>query len=134
LTGDHDPALLVKSAMAWASGSLLEQRAALAALCEPRLLVHIDVLDAAFQVLDIATNSILKAKERKSDEFKTLRKGLAYGWSVAVAAFPGAKTRMERWMIETNPDVRWVMKENLKKNRLIRMDPDWVQQWQERLS
>jgi len=32
-------------------------------------------------------------------------------------------------MASTDPDVRWIMKENLKKNRLLRMDADWVRRW-----
>jgi hypothetical protein len=28
--------------------------------------------------------------------------------------------------------VRWVMRENLRKNRLVKMDPEWVtQKWAE---
>jgi hypothetical protein len=33
---------------------------------------------------------------------------------------------MEKWLNSPDSDVRWVMKENLKKNRLIKMDADWV--------
>jgi hypothetical protein len=56
-----------------------------------------------------------------------LRKGLAYGWSVVVAAQPSiGKRRMERWIRSQDSDVRWIMKQNLKKNRLLRMDKAWV--------
>jgi len=59
-----------------------------------------------------------------------LRKGLGYCWSVAVAAFPeeGRKT-MERWFASDDKDVIWIMKENLKKERLTRMDSAWVRKW-----
>jgi len=33
---------------------------------------------------------------------------------------------MEKWLDSQNKDIRWMMKENLKKNRLIKMDADWV--------
>ena len=57
-----------------------------------------------------------------------LRKGLAYGWSVAVAAQPAiGKPRMEKWIVSEDPDIRWIMKQNLKKKRLSRMDESWVQ-------
>jgi hypothetical protein len=26
-------------------------------------------------------------------------------------------------------DIRWIMKANLGKNRLKKMDPDWVDEW-----
>ena len=57
------------------------------------------------------------------DAFKTLRQGLGYCWSVAVAALPEAgKPLMEKWLASADPDIRWIMRENLKKNRLVRMD------------
>jgi hypothetical protein len=33
---------------------------------------------------------------------------------------------MERWFASDDKDVLWVMKENLRKKRLIRMDAQWV--------
>jgi hypothetical protein len=45
-----------------------------------------------------------------------------------VAALPGeGKALMEKWMGATDPDIRWIMKENLKKSRLVRMDAAWVE-------
>jgi hypothetical protein len=34
---------------------------------------------------------------------------------------------MEHWLSSPDKDVRWIMKENLKKNRLAKMDRGWVQ-------
>jgi hypothetical protein len=49
---------------------------------------------------------------------------------VAVAALPiEGKAHMEKWLVKQDKDVQWIMRENLKKNRLIRMDADWVQRW-----
>ena len=63
-----------------------------------------------------------------TDEFRTLRQALAYCWSVVVVADPErGKPRMEYWAGSGDPDVRWVIKENLKKARLLRLDPDWVE-------
>jgi hypothetical protein len=67
---------------------------------------------------------------RKSDAFKTLRQGLGYCWSVAVAALPDAGgPLMEKWLASPDPDIHWIMAENLKKNRLVRMDAAWVARW-----
>jgi hypothetical protein len=41
---------------------------------------------------------------------------------------------MEKWMAEADKDIQWVMRENLKKNRLIRADADWVARWQARMN
>ncbi|MBA3873794.1 MAG: hypothetical protein H0X30_32070, partial [Anaerolineae bacterium] len=55
------------------------------------------------------------------------RKGLAYCWSVAVAALPEqGKPLMEKWLASSDKDIRWLMRENLKKDRLKRMDSAWV--------
>jgi hypothetical protein len=52
---------------------------------------------------------------------------MGYCWSVAVAALPElGKMRMEKWVDHQDQNIHWVMKENLKKNRLIKMDADWV--------
>jgi hypothetical protein len=56
-----------------------------------------------------------------------LRQGLAYCWSVAVAADPGAGIpRFERWARDPDPDVRWLVRQNLAKTRLSRAAPDAV--------
>jgi len=34
---------------------------------------------------------------------------------------------MERWLASTDKDVRRIMKANLKKNRLLKMDKTWVE-------
>jgi hypothetical protein len=36
------------------------------------------------------------------------------------------KPEMERWTGNDDPDIRWIMRENLRKKRLERMDPEWV--------
>jgi hypothetical protein len=85
-------------------------------------------------VLDAITANMTKAAERTTDAFRALRKGMGYCWSVAVAASPSdGKKRMERWMESADADVAWVMKENLGKNRLSKIDPDWVEKWKKRL-
>jgi len=33
---------------------------------------------------------------------------------------------MEAWIGSQDPDIRWIMKQNLKKKRLSRMDKNWV--------
>ena len=119
----------------WGQGELLEQRAAAAALCEPGLLGSSEHAKRVLQVLDAITTSVLSVDDRKSDAFRALRKGLGYCWSVAVAASPAAgKPMMERWFLSQDPDVRWIMRQNLKKKRLLSVDRAWVSQAQRRLA
>jgi hypothetical protein len=125
--GRHSMDDLLDVMIDWSRGTLLERRAAVATLCEPGLLT--DPLHAAkvMDILDGITASILDEDDRKSQDFKVLRKGLAYGWSVGVAAQPEqGKPCMEKWITSEDKDIRWIMKQNLKKKRLSRMDEAWV--------
>jgi hypothetical protein len=120
----------------WSRGSYLEQRAAVAALCEPALLHHPVHVRRVLALLDRVTAALAAAPadDRRGDEFKAMRKGLGYGWSVAAAALPDeGKRAIERWLAFPDRDVAWVMRENLKKARLVRMDAPWVAQAQARL-
>ena len=40
---------------------------------------------------------------------------------------------MDKWLAEGDSQVRWVMKENLGKARLARMDPAWVESCKARI-
>ena len=125
--GDADVEALLRAMAEWSHGTPWEQRAAAAALCEPRLLVKPAHAKATLHILDAITASLRQNRERKSESFRVLRKGLGYCWSVAVAAYPEVgKALMERWIGDPDPDIRWIMRENLRKNRLVRMDPTWT--------
>lgn len=51
-----------------------------------------------------------------------------------MAALPAeGKTLMEKRLVNENKDFRWMMRENLKKNRLLKADPTWTAAWQEKL-
>jgi predicted NAD/FAD-dependent oxidoreductase len=81
-------------------------------------------------MLDAITTSLLAEPNRRTDEFKVLRQALAYGWSVAVAALPAAgKPLLEKWLTTEDRDLAWMARENLKKDRLKRMDAAWVAHW-----
>ena len=77
-------------------------------------------------MLDDMTSSVVGFKG-KDEKFDALKKGLAYCWSVAVAACPEkGKKLMEKWIHRQDKNVVWIMRENLKKNRLAKMDKAWV--------
>lgn len=132
--GDVNMELLIVAMREWAQGALLEQRAAAAALCEPRLLSQTRFARAVLEILDQMTTGIEQVENRRSDDFLALRKGLGYCWSVAVVSLPKeGKELMEKWLVKSDKDIRWIMKENLSKRRLARMDADWVNQWRGRI-
>ena len=125
--GDADFDALLAEMQAWASGTALERRAAVAALCEPRLIVQRAHARAVLALLERVTAE-LPALDRRRDGFKTLRQALGYAWSVAVVALPDeGKPRFERLLASGDSDIRWVARENLRKKRLERMDRDWVE-------
>jgi hypothetical protein len=125
--GDTYIDFLLQELKEWSTGNLLEKRAAAAALCEPRLLTSEKVADAVLDILDEVTSSIVGFGDTKDEGFAVLKKGLAYCWSVAVAACPWkGKKLMEKWAGIGDKTVAWIMKENLKKNRLLKMDNEWV--------
>jgi hypothetical protein len=143
--GDRDLGAVIDELEAWRDGNLYQQRAIAAALCEPRLLrerpaagnVQRNVPSSVKRVLnllDAITRDFSKSKNRQSDDFLALKKGLAYCWSVAAAASPeDGKRAMEKWFASGDPDVRAVMRENLKKDRLKRMDAAWVKEWETKI-
>ena len=124
--GQKDMEALLDKMETWATGTWLEMRAVAAGLAEPALLKEERHILRVLTLLDRITAAIENAMKRDED-FKTLRQGLGYCWSVVVAALPAqGKGAMERWLSSTDKDVRWIMKENLKKKRLARMDATWV--------
>lgn len=132
--GEENMPKLLDEMARWSRGAPFEQRAAAAALCEPALLGDLEHVRKVLDILDDITASIAQVRDRRSEGFVALRKGMGYCWSVAVAASPEeGKPRMERWFDFKDRDVHWIMKQNLKKARLARMDPGWVGEWAARL-
>jgi hypothetical protein len=134
--GDVDMERLIAEMRDWAQGTPLEKRAAVAALCEPRLLGQANHARAVLHIVDDVTASVGVewVGNRRSQDFLTLRQGLGYCWSVAVVALPDeGKALMEKWLARPDRDIQWIMKENLKKARLARMDAGWVEEWRSRI-
>jgi len=134
MLGIADMERLLDEMRKWSRGNALEKRAAAAALCEPVLLKDPDNVVQVIHILDGITMAMSFAVDRKSEDFQALRKGMGYCWSVAAAADPEeGKRAMEKWFYSDDKDIMWVMRENLKKNRMERMDPAWTKKWGEYL-
>lgn len=134
IIGDADLPRLLAEMQCWAAGNLYEQRAAVAALCEPRLLKDPAAANRVLDLMDEITHCFSQVQDRKQEPYQVLKKCLSYGWSVAAAALPEVgKARMERWIACTDPGVLQVMRENLRKNRLLKMDAAWVNAMQTRI-
>jgi hypothetical protein len=125
--GDADPSRLVALAGAWsADQDPLVQRAAVAGICEPRLLRRPETASAALRICADATHALAlrPAGERRSAPVRTLRQALGYGWSVAVAADPPTGLpAFAALSASDDADVAWIVRENGKKARLAKLLP-----------
>ncbi len=127
--GDERPAVLRGTATDWAADpDPLVVRAALAGICEPRLLKDPDTARTALAVCEAATVGLLRlpATDRRSAPARTLRQGLGYCWSVAVAGLPAEGLRrfralQERATTSGDKDLAWIVRSNLGKARLRRL-------------
>jgi hypothetical protein len=123
--GDADVGRLVAIARSWAvDAQPLVQRAAVAGVCEPRLLRTPESAAAAIDICDTVTTSLAArpTDARKGDDVRSLRQALGYCWSVAVAADPrSGLTRFKALESRDDSDVRWIVRENVRKARLARL-------------
>ena len=110
-----------------AAGDLLQMRAAAAGLAEPALLDDQEIAMAALQLHRDILARVSEAQDRRSDAFRTLRKGLGYTLSVVVCAAPDEGFELLAELAKPGDrDVNWIVKQNLKKNRLLKRFPDRV--------
>jgi hypothetical protein len=133
----------------WVGGNAYELRAVVAGLCEPKLLKDAATNREVLALLDSITGT-LDHDRKLSDGENSLRKALGYGWSVVVAACisagatdtvttphtsatnPGdGKEAFEKLLSRRGKHIAWIVRENLKKNRLVKADPDWVERMRE---
>jgi hypothetical protein len=125
--GRKNWALLLEELNRWIEDDPLVMRAVAAGLCEPDLLINESHAHQVLDFLQKITERFVSIPDRKTDAVRTLRQGLGYCWSVAIVAAPEyGKSLFEGLTISPDPDVKWIVRENLKKNRLIKMDKEWV--------
>jgi len=112
----------------WKNGTPYEKRALGAGICEPAVMFSIENTDTVFSLLTEFTLSVPEISQRETESKNVLKKGLGYGWSVAIVASPEKGKKIFEQLTDTqNQDIKWILKENLKKNRLVKMDLEWVQ-------
>ena len=125
--GDGDPAAMATLVGRWrAVDDPLVVRAAVGAICEPRLLADSTLAAVALETCRRASTYLawLPAQRRREPDARTLRQALGYGWSVAVAADPDAGVPAFLALADSSdPDLAWVVRENRKKKRLQSLLP-----------
>jgi len=116
-------------------GSWFTMRAAAAGIAEPGLLGEPEIADAALRFHRKILIRIYTANERQSEAFEALRKALGYTLGLVVAALPGIGFEYLRQLATLDDqDIRWIVRENLRKNRLQKQYPETVQHIQAQLS
>jgi hypothetical protein len=123
--GDTDLERAFSIAERWAIDTdPLVRRAAVAAVCEPRLLTEHGYAMRALALLDRVTAHLasLPGEARREPGVRTLRQALGYAWSVAIAAEPAEGLRCFAALASCDdPDVQWIVRENRRKARLKRL-------------
>jgi hypothetical protein len=115
------------------SGNWLVMRAVAAGVAEPALLKEQKTAQAALYLHKQIVVRITTAEEHNL-EFKTLRQGLGYSLSVIVCAVPkGGFEFMRQLAGSKDADILWIVKENIKKNRLIKNFPKEISEINELL-
>jgi hypothetical protein len=113
----------------WVAGeNPLPVRAAAAAVAEPPLLADRARGEAALAIQVAAVEWLVDRPpaERQDEGVRILRQALGYTLSVAVAAAPEAGFPvLARLAASMDPDLQWIVRENLKKTRLHRW-PDQI--------
>ena len=122
---DDDPERAFAAAEQWAlDASPLVRRAAVAAVCEPRLLRDPSFARRALRLVARVTDdlALLPSAVRREPPLRTLRQALGYGWSVVIAALPDEGLPLFRELeSRADSDLQWVARENRKRHRLQRL-------------
>ncbi len=105
-------------------GECLAMRAVAAGVAEPSLLKGDQTAMRALELHEAILDKMLAHGERGSEEFRTLRKGLGYTLSVVISAIPNEGFKfVRRLACSRDRDILWIVRENLKKNRLSKNFP-----------
>ncbi|GBU24362.1 hypothetical protein R83H12_00992 [Fibrobacteria bacterium R8-3-H12] len=111
----------------WENTNLLEKRCIAATLCEPALIKTKEKAEKILGILNEYMEIIDLEKNVKSEEYRVFKKAMGYCISVAIEANPEkGKEYFEEWMRSPSLEIRWVLSENLKHDRLRKMDSEWV--------
>jgi hypothetical protein len=119
------------------TATLMEMRAIEAALAHPPILNVRETADFCFEITDQILTHIesLPADERRSEEFRVLKKGLEYTISVFAAAAPEKGFPfLRRWGWSDDADIAGIVRRNLAKSRLARRYPREVLEVQDAIA
>lgn len=132
---DVNPKGTIEKLKKWADeDNYLIHRAVLAGLAEPRLMKNKEIARASLEIHKEIIEKVEKEKNSKDIEYKVLVKGLCYTLSVTITGIEGEGfSCLEELMNKNNPIITKIVRENLKKDRLKRLNESKVSELQEKL-
>jgi hypothetical protein len=105
----------------------LEMRAVATGVAHPSTLKENSYAKKALDLHKTIFKRIIEIEDKKSENFKILTKGLCYTLSVVTQATPEAGFKYMKQLLELNDaEVKRIVRENLKKNRLKKNYPKEV--------
>ncbi len=124
----NKPSDFVKELESWiVKDQYLIMRAVVTGLADPEVLKNSHLAKNALNFHKNVLNMVKNSKNRKTNEFKILRKGLGYSLSVVVQSLPDSGFQyLEELANIPDPDISWILRENLRKNRLVKNFPGEV--------
>lgn len=109
------------------AGTELEIRTYIATLGEPILLKNYIDPNGLLQFLYDTTITYFDHQNKLNESQKVLKKALGYCWSVVLCGENADRSIFEKLIAyKDNKHIKWIIVENLKKNRLEKLDSDWV--------
>lgn len=124
---DKFPLETITELQKWLDGNYAELRGVAAAIAEPRFMKDKNFALESLRIHKILFQKILTETDYRSEAFKIFEKGLSYTLSVVVAGLPDEGFKLIEELIETKHKiVLKIISENLKKNRLLKIDKEKV--------
>ncbi|MFX0173604.1 MAG: hypothetical protein ACFE9L_17070 [Candidatus Hodarchaeota archaeon] len=122
------PQIMIQELKKWINrDNWLEMRAIVAGVAHPKFLLEYENAKSALELHKLIFEKIKTANDRRSEDFKTLRKGLSYTLSVVICNIPEEGFQELNTLIKTKDhDLLWILKNNLKKKRLTNAFPSKV--------
>jgi hypothetical protein len=125
---DVNPKETIEKLRKWVSAeNYLIHRALAAGLAEPRLMKSREIAKESLAIHKQIIEKVDREKEIKSEDYKVLIKGLCYTLSVIITGIADEGFEyLEELSKNSNPVIKKIARENLKKNRLKRLNENKV--------
>lgn len=132
---DIRPEAIIKTLQAWANeDNYLIHRAVAAGLAEPRFMKNREIARISLDIHKAILDRIAREPARRDTEYQALVKGLCYTLSVIITGIEDEGFTYLETLIETgHPVMIKIVRENLKKKRLARLNAEKVVELQHKL-